>query len=536
MGRGAALPRVAALDGLRGAAVAGVLLFHGGHLIGGYLGVDLFFVLSGFLITSLLLAESTTTGRIGLGGFWARRARRLLPAIGGLMVGVAIYAVVFADPAELAQIRGDALATVFYFANWRAVFATQDYWALFQAPSPLQHTWSLAIEEQFYLVWPLVFVGLLVWWKRAAAQAVSVTAVTLAGSSGLLMVVLYDPANTNRAYYGADSRAAAVLLGAALAAALVVWGPVRGRFGRIALEVAGLGGVVVLAAAWMRLGGQAPRLYRGGFFLVGVAAIAVIAAAAHPQAGVVSRVLSFRPLCLVGLISYGVYLWHWPVYVVVDAERVGFTGWPLLGVRVAITFVIAIVSYVLIEQPIRHGALSARSWKVLTPALATGVVMLIIGTTLGATPAPPAAGEVVGPVTFAVREAKARPDATRVTIVGNSVGDSIAEGMKEMKADPPVVVHDAAVIACAFPSGATASRHSEDSAPDELAPFSCDDRWQDAPAKRDRPDARRPRDRSVRVGVSRWHMPPERTRCRAPAGSCAFRGRECPLGCRLDAR
>src|SRR5664279_6531447 len=160
--RGATIPRVRALDGLRGAAVAGVLLFHGGHLLGGYLGVDLFFVLSGFLITSLLLVEAGARGTVGLGHFWARRARRLLPALALLMVGIALYCMVIASPTELAQIRGDALATLAYVANWRAVGASQNYWALFSAPSPLQHTWSLAIEEQFYLIWPLVFLGLLV--------------------------------------------------------------------------------------------------------------------------------------------------------------------------------------------------------------------------------------------------------------------------------------------------------------------------------------------------------------------------------------
>src|ERR1700712_2177306 len=123
----ATLPRVAALDGLRGAAVAGVLLFHGGHLTGGYLGVDLFFVLSGFLITSLLLSEAHDTEHVRLGGFWARRARRLLPALGGLMVGIAFYYVVIAQPTELARIRGDAVATLGYFANWRGVFTNQDY-------------------------------------------------------------------------------------------------------------------------------------------------------------------------------------------------------------------------------------------------------------------------------------------------------------------------------------------------------------------------------------------------------------------------
>ena len=148
-----------ALDGLRGAAVAGVLLFHAGHLRGGYLGVDVFFVLSGFLITSLLLAEGARTGTVALGAFWARRARRLLPALLAVLAFVAVYSLVVASAAERTTIRGDGLATLGYFANWRAIFSGTDYWALFRSPSPLEHTWSLAIEEQFYLVWPLLLVA-----------------------------------------------------------------------------------------------------------------------------------------------------------------------------------------------------------------------------------------------------------------------------------------------------------------------------------------------------------------------------------------
>ena len=223
------IPHISALDGARGAAVAGVLLFHGGHLTGGYLGVDFFFTLSGFLITSLLLAEVARHNSVGLGAFWARRARRLLPALVVLMLGVAVYSRVIATPQELPQIRGDALATLAYSANWRSVFAHQSYFALFLSPSPLQHTWSLAIEEQFYLVWPLVFVALFAAFSRATAKAVLVTSLVLAAASVLLTVVLYDARNTNRDYYGTDTRAAAILFGVALAAGLALYGPVKRR-------------------------------------------------------------------------------------------------------------------------------------------------------------------------------------------------------------------------------------------------------------------------------------------------------------------
>ena len=195
------ITHVPGLDGLRGLAVIGVLLFHSNQLLrGGYLGVDLFFVLSGFLITSILIEEHKRAGTINLKAFWIRRARRLLPALLALMPTVALYARTLAKPSELPSLRGDALATLAYVANWRAIFVKRSYWEMFAAPSPLEHTWSLAIEEQFYVVWPLVVVGLLLWgrgggrepclwgasfsrWRRALRCWCSMTAATRRGST-----------------------------------------------------------------------------------------------------------------------------------------------------------------------------------------------------------------------------------------------------------------------------------------------------------------------------------------------------------------
>ena len=236
---------VPALDGVRGIAVAAVLLFHGGYLAGGFLGVDLFFVLSGFLITSLLLADGSGAGRIRLAHFWARRARRLFPALGATLLGVALYAMLFASPEERADIRADAWATMLYVPNWRAVFAERDYWALFRTPSPLQHTWSLGIEEQFYLVWPLALAGVLAVCGRRTPRAVCVGSLALAAASVAAMWTLYDPRNPSRVYFGTDTRAAAILLGGALAAWQASTGPTRSR---AAIELAGVVGVAVLAA------------------------------------------------------------------------------------------------------------------------------------------------------------------------------------------------------------------------------------------------------------------------------------------------
>ncbi len=468
------LPRVSALDGLRGVAVAGVVLFHGGHLIGGYLGVDLFFVLSGFLITSLLLVESGDTGGIGLGHFWARRARRLLPALVVMLLAVCAYCVVFATQTELAGIRGDALATLTYVANWRAIFTGQDYWALFTAPSPLQHTWSLAIEEQFYLVWPLVFVGLLAWFGRRAPLATFVVALVGAAVSGLLLAVLYDPLNVSRAYYGTDTRAGAVLLGAAFAAALVIWGPVRGRVARVLVELAGLAGVIVLALAWTRVDGQSEWLYRGGFTLCGVAVVAVIAAAAHPEAGLLSRALSWRPLCLLGLISYGVYLWHWPVDVVVNPGRTGLDGWTLFAVQVALTLVIAITSYLVVEQPIRHGAGTTHFWRLAAPATAVVVVAVVLLVTVGGGPT-----VVEAPATIAAavaEERRAPPTAATTMVVGNSVAFYLANAMRQVAPPATDVILNRAHVACVFPTGATAENQKTLSRVVKN-PIPCDTDW-----------------------------------------------------------
>ncbi len=228
---------------------------------------------------------------------------------------------------------------------------------MFRTPSPLEHTWSLAIEEQFYLVWPLVFVGLLAWWKRRTPEAVLVVALVGAAASTLLMVLLYDPASPSRVYYGTDTRATGILLGAALAAGLALRGPARSRAGRTALEVAGWVGLATLALAWTQLGGDSGTLYRGGFLVCGVAAVLVIATAVHPQRGLLGAALGFRPLCLLGIISYGVYLWHWPVDLVLDADRTGVDGWPLFALQTAVAIGIAVASYRLLERPVRRGAL-----------------------------------------------------------------------------------------------------------------------------------------------------------------------------------
>ncbi|MDQ1466306.1 MAG: hypothetical protein QOH10_721, partial [Actinomycetota bacterium] len=418
---GVHLTRVPALDGLRGIAVIAVLLFHDGRLRGGYLGVDLFFVLSGFLITSLLLVEHRDHGRVRLARFYERRARRLLPAMGLALVGVAVYAAVWAHPAELPRIRWDGIATLFYFANWRDILTKQSYWDVFRAPSPLQHTWSLSIEEQFYAIWPVIVVAVLA--VRRSIAAVLGVALTLGSLCAVFTVVGALHHDDQRLlYYGTQSRAPALLMGATLAAAVLLRGPFRARRARVALEVVAIVGVCYLAFEWAHQRGDGLGLYRGPLLLCGVAATVVIAAASHPERGPVARLLAIPPLVGAGLISYGLYLFHWPVYLVLTHARTGLSGWPLFGARAVVSTAVAIVSYVLVEQPIRAGALRpARAFMALggATALVVGALLVTTHVSVVTVPVPPPASS---------SQARNWPRPTAELVPGNGVRPFLPPG------------------------------------------------------------------------------------------------------------
>lgn len=440
----ATIPHLPALDGLRGAAVIGVLFFHDGRLRGGYLGVDLFFVLSGFLITSLLLAESRAKGRIDLRAFWIRRARRLLPAVLALLPAVALHAFLFAKPETLARIRGDGLATLFYYANWRSIFAGKSYWDLFDAPSPFEHTWSLSIEEQFYVVWPLLCAFVL-GRARGSARALLVTSVALAIASAAAMALLYSPLGSSRAYMGTDTRGGSILAGAALACVLSGRGPIERLPLRRALDVAGIASVCGLTVAWALLDGQSAFLYRGGFWLTEIGVLVLIACAAQGDRSLVGRALSFAPLRWAGLVSYGLYLWHWPLFVLLTQKRMGFGGWGLTALRLAATLAVAVVSYRLLEQPIRkRGITFGRPLVVVPAATAASVLCLLLATRAVAVPPPgsiaaAAAGFSLRPllyndnITELPPKESLPPGTLRVLVVGDSVAVALGDRLRYMQ-------------------------------------------------------------------------------------------------------
>jgi peptidoglycan/LPS O-acetylase OafA/YrhL len=383
------------LDGLRALAVIAVLLYHGGltWLPGGFLGVEVFFVISGYLITALLLAQWRRYGRVDLKAFWLGRARRLLPALYVLLVVTLAYAVVFL-PQEVAGLREDVLAAFGYVTNWYLVLGHESYFEAVGRPSLLRHLWSLAVEEQFYLLWPLLLalglsVGIAGWRQRW----VLLLALFGAAASALLMGLLYEPGvDPSRLYFGTDTRATGLLIGAALACVWAPWrfgvagrgnrsaaahrlllqrgrrGWVRRRWGWMAplfLDLAGLaalGGLVFLCA---RLGEFDPLLYRGGLACVALASAVVIMASAHPYARLGNGLLGRQPLRWIGERSYGIYLWHWPVYMVTRPHLdVPLDGLPLLALRLAVTLALAELSYRYVEMPVRRGALG-RAWRTL---------------------------------------------------------------------------------------------------------------------------------------------------------------------------
>ena len=498
---------VPALDGLRAIAVFGVMLFHGGApgVGGGFLGVNVFFVLSGFLITSLLLGEWTTRLTIRLGEFWARRARRLLPALLVLLVGVAVYAKVFASPGQFPNLRLDTLSSLFYVANWHFIFAGTSYFDQ-TVTSPLAHMWSLAIEEQFYIVWPPVVLVLLRLGAklRPSRRLWPVLGVAVAGALGSAVWMRYlflHGASITRLYEGTDTRSQDILVGAVLATAMAMWARARpalearavpegrsvGRFDRVHpavgttgavaprphrrdlhrrrgpslkpiaaweigspalrgfLQVIGFAALATGAYLWSRITGPSGWLFEGGFFAFAILVALVIFCVVTAQAAPLSRALGNRVFRYLGKISYGTYLWHYPLFALFSAERVHLYGLPLLAVRIGATLLVATGSYYLVEQPIRRGRVRSftewRAW-LLTSFAFLGVVSVTVATTL------PTAAGAAGTIRVVGTQYTGPP--VRVAIFGDSVAWRMSVAMQESQPGSAydVNIENDAIVGC----------------------------------------------------------------------------------------
>jgi peptidoglycan/LPS O-acetylase OafA/YrhL len=349
--------------------VLAVVGFHEGasELSGGFLGVDVFFVLSGFLITDLLVSQYDRLGRLDLKDFWSRRARRLLPAL-ALMLTVVTAAATVIEPGQRASLRLALLAAVTYTSNWYQILHHVSYFAtlgLFTAPPPLDHLWSLAIEEQFYLIWPLLLWLLIL---RLNGRRARVTAtLILAAMSALAMALEYSPGDPSLVYYGTDTHASALLIGAALALAFPLATLASLPAAQVRrLDAAGVIGLVLLAWAAGHFSGNDRAVYPAGLILAAVGAAGLVAAAA--STGVIAAMTGLAPLRWVGIRSYGIYLWHWPVIALAGAiagpRPTSVWLWLL---EAGVTITLACTSWRFVETPIlRDGFLATcNRWRLL---------------------------------------------------------------------------------------------------------------------------------------------------------------------------
>ncbi|CAH1222993.1 hypothetical protein PAECIP111891_05429 [Paenibacillus allorhizoplanae] len=346
------------LDGIRALAVLAVISYHlnWGFASGGFLGVSVFFVLSGYLITDMLIEERKNKQRIDLKRFWIRRIRRLLPAMVAMIIAVAVYLAVTNIP-RLFSIQGDIWSALTYTSNWYNIFHHISYFESFGPPSPLGHLWSLAIEEQFYLIWPLLVIGLSRFFSPTRGKFVLLT---LAGAilSFIAMMLLYDPGtDPSRVYYGTDTRAFGLLIGASLA---FIWPSSKLidpnlRKHRLWIDMTGVIGLLVVIYMFIRTGEYDPSLYTGGMLLLSFVSSFVIAAAASPTS-LVSKILGWKALRWIGKRSYSIYLWHYPVIVITNpTSPITDTSYFLLMIQLALSIGLAAWSYSFIETPFRTG-------------------------------------------------------------------------------------------------------------------------------------------------------------------------------------
>ncbi|MGD0313132.1 MAG: acyltransferase family protein [Acidimicrobiales bacterium] len=466
--------RVLPLDGIRGVAILAIMAFHSGLPgidVGGFFSQDAFFVLSGMVITLILLQEWNRTGAVRLGRFYAGRIRRLLPALLLMLICVTLYVNFVAPPGQYPGFRGDALAVLGYFSNWHFIATGTNYFALSAAPSLLTHTWSLAIEEQFYLVWPLILIAIMSLTRRRRTLGLGmILGVSLGGAllSTAWMADLYRAGATQtRLYYGTDTHAQSILVGCALATILTMVKLRRGtdalvpvarsRSSRWTMSLGGIAAALGLAWLWTHTGSSTPFAYEGGFLVGALLTALVLASAACAPAGPLAVALSARVLTYLGTISYGMYLWYFPIFQYVDAARTDQTGLRLFAVRVGIDVVIATLSYYLVELPVRRRALFRFASPQWVPRARTlGLLALSIVATLGVVVGTTAGSSVsfgVPVVAASVSPSHGGPGATRLLITGDSTALTLGTALPQQGAGWNTTIDEQGTIGCGVAIG-----------------------------------------------------------------------------------
>ncbi|MGE6599566.1 acyltransferase family protein [Bacillus proteolyticus] len=369
------------LDSLRGLAILGVILYHINFnwMPGGFLGVTVFFVLSGYLITDILAMEWKRNKRIDLKKFWLSRARRLLPAMFVMLVITLAWITIF-HSSLLEKMRGDSLAALFYVSNWWYIYHKLSYFDNFNQLSPLNHFWSLAVEEQFYVVWPFIISLGLYHIKKQSRMILLICLGAVA--SALAMAILYEPGtDPSRIYYGTDTRAFSLLIGAALA---LIWPSNRLANkiipkARLILDVVGGTALIIILLMFWKTNQYDPFLYNGGMVLLSIVTALLVANLAHP-ASRIAQFLRFRPLRWIGIRSYGIYLWHYPI-LTLTTPKVNAGDFSLIRaiLQFLLIIMIAQISWKYIEKPIRQGALRNIEFKNLRiQNVALGVKLALI--------------------------------------------------------------------------------------------------------------------------------------------------------------
>jgi peptidoglycan/LPS O-acetylase OafA/YrhL len=450
--------RRASLDGVRAFAVAAVIAFHGGlpRAHGGFLGVDVFFVLSGFLITSLLVSEYDARRKISLPRFYVRRAKRLLPALALVSMAIIVMANLITPPGYYETLRQDAVAALFYFSNWHLMATGHSYFTVLAPPTPFTHTWSLAIEEQFYIVWPLVLLAIFRW-RRSLVVVGTLAAAAALGSSLLMVYGAHEHWPINRLYYGTDTHAMGLLFGAATSCVLyeAIRPGVPGRWLtqiRSVLKVGGPIGAAVVVLVMFLAYGASRWLFYVGFFAVSVGASVFVAyLVVLPRSGP-ARLLALAPIVYIGQISYGLYLWHFPIFQWLTSYWTGLDPPALFVVRLACTVAAAVISFHLVEMPIRR-----REWPLTARTAGIFLVVAVLVVSFCVVGAERA--NTLPPIEAAPAPLPSTPATTLV--LGDSVAFTLAFTLAPSAPHYGLRILNGTIIGCGLVASTAAQEHAQ---------------------------------------------------------------------------